>query len=150
MGARAAYAYAWDVADIADARATLARAGLDTVTLALAYHAGKFLRPAASGPRVVFPEDGTVYFNSRAGYGAIKPLVSAFTRARDVAGDLARAGVALNAWIVLLHNTRLGQLHPDRIARNAFGDAAGIGDEKIVADQLHLVAKGRRQFRPAE
>lgn len=129
MGLRAAYAYAWDLAGFdrpGAARDNLARArdaGLDTITLALAYHAGKFLQPARDGGRVVFPEDGTVYFRSdMAGYGAVKPLVSALTRQHDAAGDLARAGIALNAWTVLLHNTRLGQLHPDMVARNAFGD----------------------------
>ena len=30
--------------------------------------------------------------------------------------------VAANAWMVLLHNSRLGALHPRSTVRNAFGD----------------------------
>ncbi|HET7717033.1 MAG TPA: hypothetical protein VFK86_15530, partial [Bauldia sp.] len=31
-------------------------------------------------------------------------------------------GVAVNAWMVLLHNTRLGEAYPDATVENAFGD----------------------------
>ena len=30
--------------------------------------------------------------------------------------------MAVNVWLVLLHNTRLGMAHPDAVVRNAFGD----------------------------
>ena len=36
--------------------------GLNTITLAGGYHAGKFLRPRGTSGKVYFPEDGTVYF----------------------------------------------------------------------------------------
>ena len=36
--------------------------------------------------------------------------------------ELSRAGIAVNAWMVLLHNTRLGEAHPDVTVENAFGD----------------------------
>ena len=36
--------------------------GLDTVTIAGSYHAGKFLRPHGKTGKVYFPEDGAVYF----------------------------------------------------------------------------------------
>ncbi|SVC63175.1 uncharacterized protein METZ01_LOCUS316029, partial [marine metagenome] len=36
--------------------------GANTVCLASSYHAGKFTRPRASGGKIYFPEDGTVYF----------------------------------------------------------------------------------------
>ena len=38
--------------------------GLDTVTIAGSYHAGKFMRPHGKAGKVYFPDDGTVYFNA--------------------------------------------------------------------------------------
>ena len=49
--------------------------GLDTVTIAGSYHAGKFLRPHGRNGKVYFPEDGTTYFRTDGSrYGAIKPF----------------------------------------------------------------------------
>ncbi|HET6467697.1 MAG TPA: hypothetical protein VFG43_04890 [Geminicoccaceae bacterium] len=43
----------------------------------------------------------------------------------DPLAELARAAPDLErvAWLVCCHNTRLGELHPDLVARNCFGDA---------------------------
>ena len=42
---------------------------------------------------------------------------------RDVLRELVdNGGMAVNVWLVLLHNTRLGMAHPDAVVRNAFGD----------------------------
>ena len=51
MSSKAIYAYAWDIAERGvDAAVEEFRAlGLDTVTLAGSYHAGKFLRPHGTG-----------------------------------------------------------------------------------------------------
>jgi hypothetical protein len=124
---RGLYAYAWDLADHAPEAfaAELRRLSLDTLCLAASYHAGKFIRPHGKGPRVVFPEDGTVYFAARPErYGTIKPLRASIV---DQAGDLfatyaARTDIALTAWTVVLHNTRAGLAHPSCTARNCFGD----------------------------
>jgi hypothetical protein len=86
------YCYAWDLTGEAG-RANLARIvelGLGGISLATSYHAGKFLRPAASDAKVVFPEDGTVYFRPRAHYGRVKPLVSRVTEVQDVLAELTR------------------------------------------------------------
>jgi hypothetical protein len=126
MTYRAIYAYAWDLADhgvgqvVDEARAI----GLDTITLAGSYHAGKFLRPKGNSGKVYFPEDGTVYFrHDPSRYGVIEPLPNSILSERDVFRELTADGrVAANAWMVLLHNSRLGALHPDATVRNAFGD----------------------------
>lgn len=119
------YCYPWDVADV-DRFVEQARGlGMNGATLAVSYHAGKFLRPhAASGPRVVFPEDGVVYFEPElARYGEIKPQAHSNPAMREVLPDLvANGGVAVHAWTVLLHNSRLGAAHPRYTARNACGD----------------------------
>ncbi len=124
---RALYGYPWDfpAASAAADLAAVGRMGIDTLTLAAAYHAGKFIRPRAAGGKVIFPEDGTVYFRARAErYGTLKPHISKLTRDEDVLGRLcATPGLAVNAWLVLLHNTRLGTAHPEATVRNAFGDS---------------------------
>src|SRR5882724_10083816 len=125
MSYRAIYSYAWDIAEVGVASfADEIRAlGLNTVTLAGAYHAGKFLRPHGRGGKVYFPEDGTVYFRADAKrYGRITPLANSICEKHDMFRELADAGLAVNAWMVLLHNTRVGEAYPDCTVENAFGD----------------------------
>ena len=124
---RGMYTYAWDLAEegVAAVAGRLADAGLNAVTLATSYHAGKFLRPHAPRRKVYFPEDGTVYFQpDMARYGRIKPRVNSMVAGFDALAELERAAPALDrvGWTVCLHNTPLGQAHPDLVARNAFGD----------------------------
>ncbi|WP_299937626.1 hypothetical protein [uncultured Nitratireductor sp.] len=127
------WTYPWDVQDqglerlVADLRD---RAGLNTVSLATSYHAGRFLQPRSPQQKAYFPEDGTVYFEPDEALWAdreIKPL-----KARNVAerGDMLKAltdaraqtGMKVSCWTVCLHNTRLGMEHPDHVTRNAFGN----------------------------
>jgi hypothetical protein len=123
---KAIYTYAWDLAEAGLRAATdeFVSLGLDTVTIAGSYHAGKFLRPHGQAGKVYFPEDGTVYFAANAArYGAIKPLANSLLGERDVLRELTEtSGMATNVWLVLLHNSRLGMAHPDAVVRNAFGD----------------------------
>jgi hypothetical protein len=126
MTYRAIYAYAWDLAD-EGISAVLDRAaglGLDTLSYAGAYHAGKFLRPHGKSGKVYFPEDGTIYFRADpARYGRVKPLPSRLIVERDILREAIDAGrLAVNAWLVLMHNSRLGALFPDLTVKNAFGD----------------------------
>lgn len=125
-GYRSLYAYPWDIAELDEAWfADFVRGqGLNSVTLAATYHAGKFLRPHGCDGRVFFPEDGRAFFRARPErYGEIRPLASQLVGEDDVLGRLARrADLAVEAWTVLLHNTPLGRLHPDAVACNVFGD----------------------------
>lgn len=123
--AHSIYAYPWTLSSAAlDSRVTeLSDIGLDGISLACSYHAGKFIQPRFSNQRVVFPEDGTVYFNPRLDYAKLTPIVSRATEADDVLQTLtARNDIRVNAWTVLFHNTRLGLQHPEATVKNAFGD----------------------------
>jgi len=124
---RGLYAYPWDVAEqAADAFvAELAGVGIDTLCLATAYHAGKFLRPHGASGHVFFPEDGTVHCRIRPErHSRIQPMESGVVAEGDPFGRFAaRPDIAVTAWTVLLHNTRLGLAYPDAAVRNAFGDA---------------------------
>ena len=126
MSYKAIYTYAWDLAEAGVPAATqeFRGLGLDTVTLAGSYHAGKFLRPHGKAGKVYFPEDGTVYFHADPSrYGAIKPVANSLLAERDVLSELIEQNdMAVNVWLVLLHNTRLGMAHPQSVVRNAFGD----------------------------
>jgi hypothetical protein len=126
MSYRAIYAYAWDLADegVSEVIGSVATLGIDTITVAGSYHAGKFLRPHGRNGRVYFPDDGTVYFNADlARYGAIAPVLNPLVAERDVLREITESRqVAANAWLVLLHNSRLGALHPQSTVTNAFGD----------------------------
>jgi hypothetical protein len=126
MSYKAIYTYAWDLAEtgITAAAREFRDLGLDTVTLAGSYHAGKFMRPHGKAGKVFFPDDGTVYFKADpTRYDAIKPVQNGPLGERDVLRELVDgSGMAVNVWLVLLHNTRLGMAHPDAVVRNAFGD----------------------------
>jgi hypothetical protein len=126
MSYKAIYTYAWDLAEtgVAAAASEFRDLGLDTVTVAGSYHAGKFMRPHGKTGKVFFPDDGTVYFRADPSrYGAIKPVPNGPLGERDMLRELVeQSGMAVNVWLVLLHNTRLGMAHPDAVVRNAFGD----------------------------
>lgn len=126
MSYRAIYVYAWDLADVEldETVADLRGLGLDTLTIAGSYHAGKFLRPHGRSGKVIFPEDGTIYFRAdQTRYGTIRPLENSLVRERDLLHEVAgRRDIAVNVWLVLLHNSRLGALHTGVTVKNAFGD----------------------------
>lgn len=124
---RAMFVYPWDLQDegTAEVAARLADAGLNAVALATAYHAGKFLRPHAPNGRVIFPEDGTVYFRpDPARYGRLQPKAAGMVAEYDALAGLARNAASLHvtAWTVGLHNSRLGAAHPDLACQTPFGD----------------------------
>jgi hypothetical protein len=126
------YAYPWDVLDespdafCANIKEHL---GVDTVSLAVSYHAAKLLLPHNPRRKLYYPEDGALYFQpDLAGFttSAIQPHVSALAQEEDCLSALcvaaARAGLKVIAWTVCLHNTRLGERYPDFTPRTAFGD----------------------------
>ncbi len=120
------YTYAWDLAErgVAEAAAEFRDLGLNTVTMAGSYHAGKFLRPRGTGGKVYFPEDGTVYFrHDLAKYGAIQPAPNSLLGQSDPLREVCETDLAANVWLVLMHNSRLGAEHPEATVRNAFGDS---------------------------
>ena len=55
------YTYAWDLNEegVETVLERYRACGINTITMAASYHAGKFLRPHARKRRVYFPEDGT-------------------------------------------------------------------------------------------
>jgi len=124
------YTYAWDLEAIGynTAVGQIAEAGFTAVNLATAYHAGKFILPRNPQRKVYFSEDGSLYFMpDLSRYGKIKPRVNSMVSAEgDPVGRLSAAvskyGLEYVAWTVCLHNTWIGERHPDVTMHNAFGD----------------------------
>ena len=128
------WTYPWDIQDIGletVERDLALRAGLNMVSLATSYHAGRFLQPRSPRRKAYFPEDGTIYFQPTAARWAglaIRPKVAdVISEGGDVLRQLARrrdaGGLGVSCWTVCLHNTRLGMFYPQAVTRNAFGDA---------------------------
>jgi hypothetical protein len=128
------WTYPWDVQDLSADRVTgeLRDSGCTTISLATAYHAGRFLQPRSPRRKSYYPEDGTIYFQPRPSLWEncrIRPQVAeAVHEGGDVLADLVRrrdaGGLGVSCWTVCLHNSRLGLLHPEAVTRNAFGDAS--------------------------
>ncbi len=122
------WTYPWDVLDLSadTVERELSDAGLDTISLATSYHAGRFLQARSPVRKSYYPQDGTIYFKptpSRWVDHTIRPLVAGLLAEGDVLADLcARRNLRVSCWTVCLHNTRLGLLHPGAVTRNAFGD----------------------------
>ncbi|WP_217568459.1 hypothetical protein [Mesorhizobium sp. GbtcB19] len=127
------WTYPWDIQDLGletVERDIVHRAGLNMISLATSYHAGRFLQPRSPKRKAYFPEDGTIYFKPTAARWAdlaIQPKVAdVIEKGGDVLGQLVRhreaGGPGVSCWTVCLHNTRLGMLYPQAVTRNAFGD----------------------------
>ena len=105
------------------------RAGVDGLTLAVAYHDARDLFPHNPVHKVRYLEGGAVFFRpdeSRYEDLQLQPHVAELARTVDPLDDLCTAagerGMDVNAWVVFLHNDRLGFAHPECSTQNAFGD----------------------------
>lgn len=124
------FTYAWDLDARGDdaALGEITDAGFSTVNLATQYHAGKFLLPRNPRRRVLFQEDGAIFFQPEPSrYGRMQPRVHSLVT--ETGSPLARVtelgerhGLTTTAWTVCLHNSWLGEQFPDTTMHTAFGD----------------------------
>lgn len=125
------FAYPWDVLDegavsVLDA---VERAGLNTLYIATWYHSGMFLLPHSPRRKVYFPQPGALYLTPSDWHRA-HPLAPPVSELCDewksfwttLSGDCRARGIALAAWMPVLHNSGLGTAHPEVAAQNAWGD----------------------------
>ena len=125
------WAYPWDLLDEgppAVARRLKDEVGLDAVSVATVYHTYDQVRPHLGG-RLIRADRAYAYFTPRPQYYKSTPLqpTPRWPHAEgdpmaEITGSLEAAGLDLISWTVALHNTALGEAHPDVCQRNALGD----------------------------
>lgn len=125
------WAYPWDLLDegVEVALDKMAGMGMNAVSVAAAYHSGKFMSPRNPKHRIYFPEGGVTYFRpseEKFRNIPIKPCTSDLATKEVFASALRhceRIGLQLTAWFVGTHNSRLAANHPEFAVRNAYGDS---------------------------
>jgi len=132
--------------------------GLGAIGLAAAYHAGRFLLPHGEDGAVRELEDGVTWYlpdPARWERSRLKPKLADACRGRDLCREVrdaaVEAGLAVHAWVVALHNSRLGEANPDCTIVNAFGERYSWGlcpshpDARVYAATLAEDAAARLQ-----
>lgn len=122
------HAFPWDVLGDPAFTSRFAQTGADAVTLAVSYHSTRAATPLHPSRRLVDARYAALYRPVREQVWAGRRLVPQAPdwTPDDAAGEAAEilrtAGIPVNAWIVLAHNTRLGLAHPDLTVLNCFGE----------------------------
>jgi hypothetical protein len=133
MTRSAAYLYPWDVDGDPAAPERIAGLGVREVVLAAAYHSVRAVTPFHPRHRII-TRDAAVYYRPGGELWRglpLRPAEQAASRhlAADPAGSFERAseqlraaGLRVTAWVVVAHSEAVGAMHPEFVARNAFGD----------------------------
>lgn len=123
------WVYPWDVLDDPGAAEEIASLGLGHVSLAAVYHTTRMLLPHNPRRHVVSTGRAAAYFEpdpQRYRGLRLRPQTAGWVGAADSFGaalsELREAGLEVNAWTVVLHNSDLGSRNPDLVVENAFGD----------------------------
>lgn len=122
------WVYPWDILDDEAAPEEIAALGLSAVSLAASYHSTRALLPHNPRRTVVSARHAATYFRpdlSRYAGMRLRPAEPSWVPADafGIASDALRAvGQRVVAWVVVLHNSRLGEDNPDLTIENAFGD----------------------------
>jgi len=125
-----AFLYPWDVAGDGAAASRVADLGVRQVTLASAYHSTRALTPRHPRHRIVTAEYAAVLYppGEQLWQGReLRPRpAGAWVEGPDAFGTAAAAldaaGLDVHTWVVLAHNSRMGEEHPDTTVVNAYGD----------------------------
>jgi hypothetical protein len=119
-----AHAYPWDVVGDPSFVERVRASEIDEVTLAASYHTTRAATPNHPVHRFVDVPYAALYRPVPAwDWGRLAPLSygdgDLFASACEM---LHRAGIRVNAWVILAHNTRLGMRYPDLTVVNCFGE----------------------------
>ncbi|WP_327175090.1 hypothetical protein OG599_07105 [Streptomyces sp. NBC_01335] len=147
-----AFLYPWDVVGDPDAAARIAGLGVHQVTLASAYHSTRALTPRHPATRIVTASYAAVLYppdEKRWAGRELAPRRQNWTPGEDpwaaAAEALADAGLEVHSWVVLAHNSRLGEEFPGTSVVNAYGDrypwAPCIARPEVRAHLVDLAAE---------
>ncbi|WRZ93638.1 hypothetical protein OHB54_34115 [Streptomyces sp. NBC_01007] len=124
-----AFLYPWDVNGDPEAAARTAGLGVRQVTLASAYHSTRASTPRHPRHRIVTASHAAVLHpvdEARWRGRALHPYPAGDWAPGDAYGEaaaaLAGAGLDVHTWVVLAHNSRMGEEHPATCVVNAYGD----------------------------
>ncbi|MET7602874.1 hypothetical protein ABZU45_07335 [Streptomyces avermitilis] len=123
-----AFVYPWDVNGDPAAAERIAGLGVPQVTLASAYHSTRALTPRHPRHRIVTAEHAAVFYppGKRWKGRTLRPYAAGDWALGDAYGEaaeaLAGAGLDVHTWVVLAHNSRLGEEFPCTNVVNAYGD----------------------------
>ena len=124
-----AFVYPWDVNGDPAAAARIAALGVRQATLASAYHSTRALTPRHPGHRIVTASHAAVLYPADTGRWQgrrLRPYAAGDWAPGDAYGEaaeaLAGAGLDVHTWVVLAHNSRMGEEFPDTSVVNAYGD----------------------------
>ncbi|SCK22563.1 hypothetical protein [Streptomyces sp. WMMB 322] len=127
-----AFVYPWDVVGDPDAPRRLAALGISQVTLASAYHSVRALTPRHPRHRIVTARHSAVLYPpgpDRWRGRRLRPYEQDWVDSGDPGGPygeaaraLSEAGLEVHSWVVMAHNSRLGEEHRRITVRNAYGD----------------------------
>ncbi|HEB51780.1 MAG TPA: hypothetical protein ENI87_00855, partial [bacterium] len=125
----AAYVHPFDMTSLRrqGGLARLRDLGFGELAMATSYHDGRWLMPW-NARRVRFLEDGCVHFRPAGAYGRLRPQPSSEVPPTGpspfewLCSEAPTRGLAVRAWTVFGHNTRLGLTAPELVVENACGD----------------------------
>ncbi|WP_328722355.1 hypothetical protein OHT52_24645 [Streptomyces sp. NBC_00247] len=147
-----AFLYPWDVVGDPDAAARIAGLGVQQVTLASAYHSTRALTPRHPTTRIVTaPYAAVLYPPDEKRWAGREPAPRRqnWTPGEDpwaaAAEALVDAGLEVHSWVVLAHDSRLGEEFPGRSVVNAYGDrypwAPCVARPEVRAHLVDLAAE---------
>lgn len=123
------YAYSWDVTDDPGFSARIRDLGVDRVAVATSYHSARAGTPWQRGRSAMAARTAALYRPVRENVWRnrrLRPAPALWTVDQDSAGaairELAGIDVAVDAWIVLTHNSQLGESMPDFAVTNCFAE----------------------------
>lgn len=159
---RGFFTYPWDLLD-EPVEQTLLRmrdvSGCNAIALAASYHSGSLLTPRRSGALFTRRERSMVMYHPDLSLYPAEgpwPVEDSATADVDIIGQVsagcANLSMQLNLWLVLLHNSTLGEAHSDLCARNLTGDTYTFSlcpaQPRVRAYAVGLVRDVCRQYRP--
>ncbi|WHT21458.1 hypothetical protein N8J89_10495 [Crossiella sp. CA-258035] len=154
-----AHVYPWDIIGDPGAVQRILDLGVDAVALAASYHTVRAATPLHPEHRLVDARHAALYVPVREqawGGRRLTPAEPSWVDGPDSYGQardaLKAAGLPVYAWTVLTHSSRLGDLAPEVVVRNAFGDrypyALCTAQPEVVEYALTLVREIVEQGQP--
>ena len=123
-----AFVYPWDVNGDPEAAGRIAALGVRQATLASAYHSTRALTPRHPRHRIVTAPYAAVLHpvDERWEGRRLRPYTAGDWAPGDAYGEaadaLAGAGLDVHTWVVLAHNSRMGEEFPETSVVNVYGD----------------------------